>query len=176
MKKVVQFVFLIVFVFLISGEVTKAQVHWVVGGKMGLSIADGNAGFQIGPMGEVLFNKNMAVGTELNINSQAGTPIEWEDYFKYYFDIPNSNIKPYANGGIGLYFFTGGPYFGIRFGGGANFEVAPNLYIPADIQLGPIFGYGPSTPAINIFGQEIGGSSSTIFAFAITTGIRYYIP
>ena len=101
----------------------------------------------------------MAVGTEFNINKQGGTPIEWANQFKYYFDVPQSNIKPYADGGFNLFFITGGPYFGIRFGGGANFPIAPNLYIPADLQLGPVF-----------------ASGSTVFYIAITSGIRYELP
>ena len=135
-----------------------AQVHWMVGGKMGLSLLDGTAGLQIAPMGEVLFGKGLAVGSEFGINTQTGTPIEWANYFKYYFTVPGSKIKPYANGGFGLWFYTGGPYFGINFGGGANFPIAKNLYVPADLQLGPVFGAGTS-----------------VFYFAITSGIRYEI-
>ena len=160
----------------------QSSLKWNIGGRFGLSVGSGgggsSAGLQIGPMAELLFNKNMGVGTELNINTQPGTPIEWADYFKYYFDIPgNSNIKPYADAGISLWFFTGGPFFGIRFGGGANFKVAPNLYIPADLQLGPVF---YSTPGVsyNYLGYPYGSTStsSTFFYFAITSGIRYELP
>jgi len=139
-----------------------SQVRWAVGGNMGISIASGggftSAGFHFGPMGEVLIGKGPAVGTEFNINTQTGTPIEWANYFKYYFSIPGSKVKPYANAGFGLYFFTGGPYFDIRFGGGAQFEVARNLFIPAELQLGPIFVTG-----------------STGFVFLIRSGVRYEI-
>jgi hypothetical protein len=149
---------------------------WLIGGRLGMSLASASgstsAGVQIGPMAEVIFSRNLAVGTELNINTQSGTPIEWADYFKVYFDIPGSNVKPYVNGGVSLWFVTGGPYFGLRFGGGANFKVANNLYIPADLQLGPVF-YSEKTY------DFYGGSSSktnTIFYLAITTGIRYQLP
>ena len=145
--------------FAFSCSLSLAQVKWMAGGKMGLSLLDGTAGFQIAPMGEVLFGKGPAVGSELSINTQTGTPVEWGNYFKYYFTVPGSKIKPYANGGFGLWFYTGGPYFSLNFGGGANFPVARNLYIPADLQLGPVFGNGTS-----------------IFYFAITSGIRYEIP
>ena len=138
-------------------------VNWMVGGRFGLSIGSGggesSAGLQIGPMAEVLFNKNIALGSELNINTQSGTPVEWAAYFKYYFDTPNPSIKIYADGGMGLWFVTGGPYVGLRFGGGANFKIANNLYIPADLQLGPVF--------------ITGGNA---FYIAITTGIRYELP
>ena len=138
-------------------------VNWMVGGRFGLSIGSGgggsSAGLQIGPMAEVLFNKNAALGSELNINTQGGTPVEWAAYFKYYFDTQNPSIKIYGDAGMGLWFVTGGPYIGLRFGGGANFKVANNLYIPADLQLGPVFVTG-----------------GNFFYIAITTGIRYELP
>lgn len=155
-------VFTILLVMIASDSIIAQKTNWLVGGRFGLSISSGSfnssAGLQIGPMAELLIGKNMAVGTEFNINTQAGTPIEWADYFKYFFDVKGSKIRPYANAGFGLWFLTGGPYFGIRFGGGANFPIAKNLYIPADLQLGPVF-----------------ITNNSIFYIAITSGIRYYI-
>lgn len=145
-----------------AGNQAAAQVRWVVGGNMGLSIGSGGgdtqAGFHFGPMGEAVFNKQLAVGTEFNINTQTGTPIEWANYFKYYFAVAGSKIKPYADAGFGLYFVTGGPYFDLRFGGGAAFPVAKSLYIPAELQLGPAFYTG-----------------STVFVILIRSGLRYEI-
>ena len=147
----------VIFLFFVLSVVSYAQKpQWVVGGKLGISSLDGNAGLLIGPMAELKFNKNMAVGSEFSLNTQTGTPIEFPFYFKYYFDVPGSQIKPYANAGFGLWFYTGGPYFGIRFGGGANFPVAPKIYIPAEIQLEPVFASGTS-----------------VFVFTLTSGIRY---
>lgn len=177
---------------LISGILTQAQTfsnfsspsnapagsgtEWIIGGRLGMSLASGqgnsSAGLQIGPMAEVLFGKNLAVGTELNINTQSGTPIEWADYFKMYFNIPGSNVKPYANLGVSLWFVTDGPYFGLRLGGGANFKVASNLYIPADLQLGPVF---LSEKTFDIYGKST-TKTNTVFYLAITTGIRYQLP
>lgn len=173
--------------FILSGIIcfsyAQSSLKWNIGGRFGLSIGSGgggsSAGLQLGPMAELLFNKNMGVGTELNINTQAGTPIEWADYFKYYFDIPsNPNIKPYADAGFNLWFVSGGPYFGIRFGGGVNFKVAPNLYIPADIQMGPVFFGSSGGGYYDYYGYYHGSASSsnTIFYFAITSGIRYELP
>ncbi len=158
MKKVV--LFFSIFLFLFITENTFAQKpSWVIGGRFGISVASSVAGLQIGPMAEIKFNRNMAAGTEFNINTQAGTPIEWANYFKYYIDVRGSNIKPYVDGGFSLFFLTGGPYFGIRFGGGVNIPVAPRISIPADLQLGPVFASGTS-----------------VFYFAITSGIRYELP
>jgi hypothetical protein len=146
----------------ITGAASAQSVRWVVGGNMGLSIGSGgggsSAGFHFGPMAEVLFGKGMAAGTEFNINSQAGTPIEWATYFKYYFAVSGSKLKPYADIGPSLYFVTGGPYFGIRFGGGVGFPVAKNLYIGPDLQFGPVFTTG-----------------STSFVILIRGGVRYEI-
>jgi hypothetical protein len=139
-----------------------AQTRLLVGGKMGLSVlnseSSSESGFQLGPMGELLLDRNMSIGSEFTINTQSGTPIEWGNYFKYYFDTNQPSIRPYVNGGFSLWFYTGGPYLALRFGGGANFFVAPNLYIPADIQLGPVF-----------------ASGTTPFYLAFSSGIRYYI-
>ena len=149
---------------LVASPDAQAQgVKWSVGGNMGLSIASNtfatSAGFHFGPMGEVIFNRQLAVGTEFNINTQAGTPIEWGTYFKYYIDAKTVKLKPYVDAGFGLLFLTGGPYFGIRFGGGVGFMVAKNLYVGPDLQLGPIFTTGVST-----------------FYIAIRGGLRYEIP
>ena len=142
-----------------------SQGKFVAGGRIGLSVAGGaetSPGFQIGPMGEYFFNSNntnMALGTELNINTQAGTPVEWANYFKYFIAVNRIDMKPYIDGGLSLWFYPGGPSLAIRFGGGINFLIAPNIYIPADIQIGPIFATG-----------------SSVFYFAVTTGIRYEMP
>ncbi|MBK7259925.1 MAG: outer membrane beta-barrel protein [Ignavibacteriae bacterium] len=149
---------------LVASPHAQAQpVKWSVGGNMGLSIASNtyatSAGFHFGPMAEVIFNRQLAVGTEFNINTQAGTPIEWATYFKYYIDAKTVKIKPYVDAGFGLLFLTGGPYFGIRFGGGVGFMVGKNLYVGPDLQLGPIFTTGVST-----------------FYIAIRGGLRYEIP
>jgi hypothetical protein len=175
MKKVLLFLFFLSSITYCS--YAQSSLKWIVGGRLGLSLADGAAGLQIGPMGELLFNPSMGVGTELNINTQNNTWVEWADYFKYYFNLPaNPDIKPYADAGLSLFFATGGPYFGIRFGGGVNFKIAPNLFIPADIQMGPVFGVGGGGGYYDYYGFYYGGSSSTVFYFAITSGIRYQLP
>ncbi len=149
---------------LLAGTHTASQaqnVRWIVGGNMGLGISSGgwggtSAGFNFGPMAEVVFSKQFAIGTEFNINTTSGTPIEWADYFKYYILVKGSTLKPYVDGGFSLIFVTGGPYFGIRFGGGVGFLVAKSIYIGPDIQLGPVFVTG-----------------STMFAFLIRGAFRY---
>ena len=147
-----------------ASSVSQAQSpKWIVGGNMLLTISTGggwgtNAGFTFGPMAEVVFNRQIAIGTEFNIHTTTNTPIEWTTYFKYY--IPSSSkIKPYVDGGFSLLFVTTGPYFGVRFGGGVGFLVAKNIWIGPDIQLGPYFVTG-----------------GTIFGIMIRGGFRYEIP
>jgi hypothetical protein len=160
-------------------ETAPAQTQWMVGMRLGLSIFTGyslggtannnlyyyypvatasntSAGLQIGPTAEVIFDKHYAVVTAFNINTQGGTPIEWQNSFKYYFSISGSQIRPYADAGFSLIFATAGPYFGIPFGGGALFPITKNIFIPADLQFGPVFLTG-----------------TTAFAIEATTGIRF---
>jgi hypothetical protein len=160
MKQLVVCALAVIALLLATTDFAGAQVHWSVGGNMGLSISTSpsSADFVIGPMGEVLFGKGPAVGTEFNIITATGTPVEWANYFKYYFTIPGSKVKPYANAGFGLVFITGGPFFDIRFGGGANFEVARKLFVAPDLQLGPVFVTG-----------------NTQFIIMIRGGLRYEI-
>lgn len=119
---------------------------------MSIVTSPSSADFTFGPNAEILFGKGLAVGTEFNIFTGTGTPIEWANYFKYYFTVPGSKIKPYGNAGFGLLFVTGGPYFDIRFGGGAGFPVARNLYVGPDLQLGPVFATGNTRFVILIRG------------------------
>jgi hypothetical protein len=155
-----RFLLILVAVLSVVGAQASGQTHYLGGGNMGLSVGSAagqsSAGFHFGPMFEVVFQKNLAVGTELNINTQDGTPVEWGDYFKYYFSIPGSKVRPYVDGGFSLWFVTGGPYFGLRFGGGANIPVGRNLYVSPDMQLGPIFATG-----------------TTVFYFTMRGGLRY---
>jgi hypothetical protein len=183
MKRIPLSLFILLCLPVMLTSMSISQTRWMVGGRLGMSLytisssgggyydyyygyvgatstSTTSAGLQIGPMGEVIFNKQFAVGTEFNINTQAGTPIQWASYFKTYFNIKGSTIKPYADLGFSLFFVTGGPYFCIQGGGGAMFEIDKNLYIPADIELGPVF---------------LGGALGTGFYLAVTTGIRYII-
>jgi len=156
-------ILLVVGLVIISSAFANAQTisgkKFVIGGRAGLSFLDGTAGLQIGPTGTYYFERNMGISSDFNINTQGGTPVEWNGSFVYNLQSSNPQFKPYLDGGMSLWFYTGGPYFGIRFGGGLNFNIAPNMYVPADIQMGPVFVNG-----------------TTVFYFAITSGIRYALP
>lgn len=170
MKNRVTAVFAVLILLVLAMQSSHSQVKWVVGGNMGLSISTGGGAsstdFTFGPMAEVMFGKGPAVGTEFDITTATGTPITWASYFKYYFTIPGSNIKPYAHAGFALIFVTNGPHVFIPFGGGASFGVARNLYVSADLTLGPAFISSPFP----------GFPGTTAFNISIRPGIRYEIP
>jgi len=158
--------------------------QWLLGGSMGLSLLDGTAGFHITPAAELVFNGTMGVGTEFSINTQYGVPLFWYPYFKYYFGVPGSKLRPYANAGPVMTFNTpNAPSFGVLFGAGVNIPIANRLYIVPDVQFGPVFGVGGGEYPFILSGYYWGYQtygltsfsypSSTVFAFSIRGGIRY---
>ena len=97
------FLLSLLLVAVISAPASAQGVRWLVGGNLGLSVGEGNAGFHLGPMAEALFERKYAVGAELNINTQAGTPIELPIYFKYYFKIRGSTpADPISASGLAV--------------------------------------------------------------------------
>jgi hypothetical protein len=155
-----KYIFPIVLAIALFFGVAQAQDVSLVG-RIGLSdfSNNGGAGFHIGGGADFSLHHDMVIGSEFNLNTQNGTPVEWGNYFKYLISLPSGKVKPYIDAGFNLWFYTGGPYFGLRFGGGAYFPVTHNISIPADIQLGPAFTTG-----------------STTFCIAFTSGIRYTLP
>jgi hypothetical protein len=162
MKKVIlraSLLLAICLIYPIAGQAQKISL----GARGGLSFfgygGGTSAGLQLGPTFDYEFQRDMYLGSDLTVNTQGGTPIEWANYFKYFLQAPREDFKPYVDGGFSLWFVTGGPYFGLRAGGGVYFRVAPDLQVPVDLQLGPVFTTG-----------------STTFYLAITSGIRYTLP
>ena len=166
--------FAVALVLLTIGTNQAFSQKWSIGGNMGLSLYDGSAGFHIATMSEYFMNKSFAIGGEFALNTHAGTPLTLFLYPKYYFNIAGSKIRPYADAGPVLMFVTGGPYFGIQFGGGVTIPIANRLLIAPDLQLGPVFGFGGGT--YNYFGTTYKVEGKTIFGVLIRCGIRYEIP
>ncbi len=150
---------------------SQAQLRWVIGGNTGFSLFNGSAGFHIGPMGEAFLNKDMSVGSEFSINTQGGTQAVWFNYFKYHFSLQGSKIRPYGDAGFMLDFATGGPYFGMLFGGGANIPVANRISVSPELQMGPIFSYGGGSVRVGPLVYDVKGT--TVFVVYIRGGIRY---
>ena len=50
----------------LAGTTQGYSQHWLLGGNTGVSLLDGSAGFHIAPVAELLFNRNMAVGSEFS--------------------------------------------------------------------------------------------------------------
>lgn len=155
----------------VGGSDATSQTRWTVGGNAGISIFDGSAGFHFGPMAEASLSKNLAIGTEFTINTHTGTPILWWNQVKYYFDVQGSNLEPYADGGFVLDFMTGGPYFGLLFGGGVNIPVDGRLSISPELQMGPIFSVGGGRISTPFGSFDVEGT--TIFTVLMRAGIRY---
>ena len=147
-----------VFTLLFSLNCGLAQ-DYALGGRAGFSTFNSSLGLQIGPTFDFRIKKDLLIATEFNINTQGGTPVEWANTVKYLLPNSASDLQPYLDGGFGIWFVNGGPYYALRGGGGAWFKIAPDMYVPADVQLGPVFSTG-----------------STAFYFAITSGIRYILP
>jgi hypothetical protein len=114
------------------------------------------AAFAIGGFFDANVAPQFYVTPELNLYAGSGTLFEIACLGKYFLKIPRSTVAPYFNGGFGLEFGTGGPYFALLFGGGVAIQVAPKLQIPVDLRLGPVF-----------------ASGSTVFFFSLTGGVRY---
>ena len=122
-------------------------------------------------MAEMSLNKDMAVGSEFSINTQGGTQAVWFNYFKYMFTLQGSKLRPYGDGGFMLDFASGGPYFGVLFGGGVNIPVASRLMVSPELQLGPIFSYGGGSYRVGPLVVDVKGSS--VFVIYFRGGIRY---
>lgn len=151
-------IFIISILMLLPASKIDAQSasKWTIGGRGGLSLLDGTAGLQLGPTAELKINNNFSLEGEFNINTQGGTPVEINTNARYYFSSGFSKLNTYGEAGLGLWIYSGGPYLGVKFGGGALFNIDPRLTVPVDLQVGPVF-----------------SSGSTVFYFAITSGIRY---
>ena len=144
---------------------TKASAQKIAAdGKFGLSIftGSGNSSTSLlfGGAIDLPMSDNLYARPELNITTHGDTPIELAGGIKYYLPTQGTQTQFYVNGGLGIWFFSGGPYLGLDFTGGAIFPLSgSNLKIPAEIRIGPIF-----------------SSGNTIFQIALTSGIRFSLP
>ncbi len=158
MKKIFPAIFILTL--LIGGELFSQTVYY--GARVGLSLAQADEetpklGLQAGGLLEYVFASDIALGTELNLNTQKGVPIEWAVQVKYYFNTNVRGLKPYIDLGANLWFFDGGPYTGWRVGGGMDFKLSRYFVIPLDFQYGKV---------------SIG--DNWVDYFAGTTGIKFF--
>ena len=134
-----------------------------VDGKFGLSIFSGgdnnSRGLLLGGALDLPIGQNLYARPEVNITTHSSTPIELGGGVKYNIPSTGSTTQFYVDGGLGLWFFSGGPYLGLDFTGGAIFPLnGENFKIPAEVRIGPIF-----------------ISGNTVFQIALTSGIRFSI-
>jgi len=150
---------LIVFCFAFASNSYSQGLHG--DGKFGLSIFSGqgsSTAFLFGgamdiPIGD---RQGLYFRPEFNITTHPSTPIEACGILKY--NLPTSMQQTiYIDGGLGFWFMTGGPFFGLDFGGGMLFPLQnSSVQIPVEIRLGPIIATG-----------------SSIFQIALTTGVHF---
>lgn len=128
-------------------------------GKLGLSFftAGGSStGLLLGGAVDIPLSKKTFARPEINITTHPGNPIEIAGQFKYLLDVESKNAY-YVEGGLGLWFYSGGSAVGLDFTGGTIFPLSgSDLLIPAEIRLGPVF-----------------ESGNTILQIALTSGIRF---
>jgi len=132
-------------------------------GKVGISFFTGNGsstGLLFGGGLDIPFQDRLYFRPELNITTHGGTPIELGGKLKYVLPTSPFGTDFYVDGGIGVWFSSGGSALGIDGGAGTLFSLSgSNLKIPVEIRLGPIL-----------------ESGSTVFHIAITSGVRLGIP
>lgn len=184
MRKQLRAVLMIVMI--LVGVTQGLSQNWTVGANAGLSVIDGTPGFHLTPVAEIRFGGGMGVGSEFSVNTQYSSPVLWYPYFKYYFNITGSKLRPYANIGPLLTLrVPPSPRFGILLGGGVNIPITRNLYITPDFILGPVFDVGGGTSAMILQGWYWGIHTAglltrsypgvTVFVYSLRAGVRVEI-
>ena len=117
----------------------QAQLRPSAGARAGVAYWDRAVGVLVGAAGELPINRELALGVTLDLSTASSAPVEWTTTLRYRFRPAGEGWEPYAAGGIGLLFTGGGPYFGLKLGGGATVPVAPDLRAGVDVTAGPTF-------------------------------------
>lgn len=152
--------FVLVLVALITASLTSSfSQSTALDAKIGASFFTGggsSSALLFGGGIDIPIEKSIYVRPEFNLTTHSGTPSEISGMIKYF--IPSDMGRPlYVQGGLGLWFRSGGSSLGVDFGGGTIFSVGGEKFsIPAEIKLGPIFEAG-----------------NTTFQVALTTGLRF---
>ena len=158
MKK---YILVIIITFLLT-SIINGQ-YGTYGLKSGPSLARGTVdtvslGLQIGAQLEYVFGSNIALGSELNLNTQSGTPIAWVLQAKYYIQLKQKEIKPFFGIGTQVWFFEGGPYYAASLGAGVDLWLNKKFIVPIDLQFGRIF-----------------IDEGEVISFAGTVGIKFFL-
>lgn len=128
--------------------------------KGGLSFFSGNGsstGLLFGGALDIPMDPNLFFRPEINITTHGGTPIELAGLIKYHLPETGTKTTFYLDGGLGLWFYSGGSSIGVDLGGGAIFPLEDsNIRIPAEIRVGPIF-----------------ESGTTVFQITLSSGVRF---
>ena len=127
--------------------------------KIGASFFSGgssSSGLLFGAGIDIPVDKSIFVRPEFNLTTHSGTPSEISGMIKYF--VPSEKgMSLYVNGGLGLWFRSGGSSLGANFGGGTIFSAGGEKFsIPVEIKLGPVV-----------------ETNNTTFQAALTSGIRF---
>src|SRR5262245_21039885 len=99
MKKIVLRVLPVLAMFFIYPIASEAQKGVAVGARGGLSFfgygSGTSAGLQIGPTIDYEFQPSLYLCSDLTVNTQSGTPVEWANSLKYHLPSSQANMQPY---------------------------------------------------------------------------------
>jgi hypothetical protein len=155
-------VFQLIVILVVFSVVSFCQ-QTAIEGKLGLSFLTGNGsstGLLIGGGVDFPFQERLYFRPELNITTHGGTPIEFAANLRYFLPPNSFSTELFVDGGLGIWFYTGGPALGLDAGIGTLLSPSnSNFKIPVELRIGPIF-----------------ESGSAVFQIALTTGIRLGLP
>ena len=117
---------------------------WMVGGNMTINTTSGNSEFSLTPSAGYFFAKNFAAGALVtlkfqNIEGTKYSTVEVGPFARYYFDLKNSNFKPFLHADFNFGNSTVKNDFGkvnstvtsFFIGAGGAFFINPNVALEA---------------------------------------------
>jgi hypothetical protein len=143
---------------LLLNAAAHAQQRPSIGARAGLAYWDRSTGVLFGAAGELPVDRALAVGLALDLSSGSGSPVEWTTTLRYRFTPLADGWDPYAAGGVALLFRSGGPFFGLKLGGGATMPISRHVRAGVDVTAGPTF------------------APSTAFSFSAAAVLLYVLP
>ena len=153
-NKILQILFVIA-----VGVLPASSQNMALEGKLGLSFltgSGGSTGLLIGGGLDVPMQEKLYFRPELNITTHGGTPIELGAKARYFLPPNSFSTELFIDGGIGIWFYSGGSALGLDGGIGTLLTPSNSAFqVPIELRLGPIF-----------------ESGSPVFQIVLTTGIR----
>ncbi len=150
------------FVLLLAASSAGLSQPMAADAKVGLSVFSGggsSTGLLFGAGLDIPFQENLYFRPELDITTHGGTPIEIAGLLKYNLPAATASMPLFVDGGLSIWFYSGGSSLGLDFGGGSYISAGDGkMKIPLEVRMGPIFNAGASS-----------------FQFSLSTGIRFSV-